>query len=692
MEQKLSPPQRGTRALFGLGCLLGVLVFLLVYGLAPLDVTADAWLRGGYIEADIQQHYAGWLFYRQSPLALPFCVTSNINWPAGMSVAFTDSIPLFAALFRLLSPLLPATFQYFGWYTLLCFALQGGFAVLLIGLFTPKKSAALLGALPFVVSPILLERAFRHTALAAHFLILASLYYYVQGRREGRFAYKGLFAINCLVLGIHPYFAPMTYAITFALLVEHAVSRRQLAKPAAFLGANLACTVAVGWLFGLFSGGSASGGSGIQYGHFCMNLNALWNPSSRGMGSWSLFLPQQNQTLGNYDGFNYLGLGMLLCSVFVLVMALAHWKTVRPLAILRQRFGLVFVSACLTVFAVSHVITANGAVLARLPLPQFIVELATTLRSSGRLFWPVYYLIFLCCVVALIRLFQNKKKGLELMALAVLCLVQLVDLSPALAEKARSFRPYVSAGYDLLDESAVPANGLQDFWPAASGQYSHLVALDPLQDTGLTLALYTADAGMTSSDNSFTARYDEAQAAARREGYIQAILNGQMPQDYLFLTEQESTFLQLADAAQQQGAWCGVLYTLDETGAERLLVYVIAPGMDYNGPLAREFDQDFPLHIADYSDDYWDRGVLSLNLEQIGRQADKDKVVLFYDTPYTRAKLLNASAFTASDGSVYPIQSVSDEDAGWLMVTLETDDAHQLYDESGWCMDLESVT
>lgn len=61
----------------------------------------------------------------------------------------------------------------------------------------------------------------------------------------------------------------------FALFVEHAVFHKQFAKPAALLAANLGCTALVGWLFGLFSGGSTSGGSGVQYGHFCMNLNAL---------------------------------------------------------------------------------------------------------------------------------------------------------------------------------------------------------------------------------------------------------------------------------------------------------------------------------------------------------------------------------------------------------------------------------
>ena len=86
--------------LFWLGALLGAAVFLLVYGLAPLDVANDTFCRGGYIEKDIQQHYAGWLFYRSSAPGWPPGVTQAVNAPQGVSVAYTDSIPLLAVLGR----------------------------------------------------------------------------------------------------------------------------------------------------------------------------------------------------------------------------------------------------------------------------------------------------------------------------------------------------------------------------------------------------------------------------------------------------------------------------------------------------------------------------------------------------------------------------------------------------------------
>ena len=125
----------------------------------------NAFCRGGFLEKDIQQHYAGWLFYRQSALPFPLCITPAINAPQGVSVAYTDSIPLVAAVCRPLAELLGGTFQYFGWFTLLCFVLQGGFGALLCGLFASSAASAALGSLLFVASPILYERALRHTSL-----------------------------------------------------------------------------------------------------------------------------------------------------------------------------------------------------------------------------------------------------------------------------------------------------------------------------------------------------------------------------------------------------------------------------------------------------------------------------------------------------------------------------------------------
>ena len=633
--------------LFWLGALLGAAVFLLVYGLAPLDVANDAFCRGGYIEKDIQQHYAGWLFYRSSAPGWPLGVTQAINAPQGVSVAYTDSIPLLAVLCRPLAAALGGTFQYFGWFTLVCFALQGGFAALLCGLFAEGLAAPLAGSLVFAASPILLERAFRHTSLGAQWLVLAALYCYFVCRRQSRFASRGLFVINILAVGIHPYFLPMTYAVTLALLLEYAVRQRQWLRPALFLGGNMLCTAALGWALGLLYGTATSGGQAL-YGYFAMNLNALWNPAGVNGVLYSRLLPAQNQVGGNYDAFAYLGLGVLAALPVVVVSARRH-----ILPAVRRHWALCAVCAVLTAFAVSNVITANGVTLATLPLPASFIKLFSVFRSGGRLFWPVYYLLTLAAFAGLARLPRGA------VWVALFAAVQLWDVSPALFQRHDAMQ-----AAQVTD--AFPSELDSDFWQSAA-QYRHIESVQGMQADSLHLALWAADNGMTTNDP-FAARYDETALAAERQTALDALDAGTPQSDTLYLFEDEGAFLQAVEPVKAL-AWCGRVTSADGSA----IWYVIAPGLQGRqtfDALCTPYDEDYPLRLADYTDALWNRGVLD----------ETKQTVCFKDSPFARAKLDGASLLCAG-GQEYPILKVDDHDAGWLMVTLDIEDATVLWDQ-----------
>lgn len=630
--------------LFLLGAFLGIAVFLLIYGTAPLDIANDTFCRGGFIEKDIQQHYAGWLFYRNNALGWPLGVTQAVNAPAGVSVAYTDSIPLLAVLCRPLAAAVGGTFQYFGWFTLVCFALQGGFAALLCGLFADGLLAPLAGALVFAASPILIERAFRHTSLGAQWLVLAALYCYFACKRQGRFASRGLFVINILVVGIHPYFLPMTYAVTLALLLEYAVQKRQWLRPALFLGGNMVCTFLLGWALGLFYGTATSGGQAL-YGYFAMNLNSLWNPVGVNGVLYSRLLPAQNQVNGNYDAFAYLGLGVLTALPVVLVLARK-----RLAALLRRHWALCAVCAVLTVFAVSNVITANGATLATLPLPASLIKLFSVFRSGGRLFWPVYYLLTLAAFAGLARLPRGAVWTVLFAA------VQLWDISPALVQRHDAMQSAQTA-----DEFSTEM--VSDFWQAAA-QYNRIESVQGMQADSLHLALWAADNGMT-TDDPFAARYDETALADERQTALDALAAGTLQDDTLYLFADEGAFLQAVEPVKTQ-AWCGRV-----AGNGDAVWYVIAPGLQGQtfDALCTPYDDAYPLRLADYTDALWNRGVLD----------STKQTVCFADSPFARAKL-DGAAYLCADGQEYPILEVDDHDAAWLMVTLQIDDATILWD------------
>ena len=110
------------RIVYGLAAAAGALAFMLIYGVNVLNPVWDDWLLG---RGDLTQHYLGWCFFRRGSWTFPIGLTDNLAYPSYTSVIFTDSIPLFAVFFKVLSPVLPETFQYFGWWGIMSFALQG---------------------------------------------------------------------------------------------------------------------------------------------------------------------------------------------------------------------------------------------------------------------------------------------------------------------------------------------------------------------------------------------------------------------------------------------------------------------------------------------------------------------------------------------------------------------------------------
>ena len=684
------------------GAFLGCAAFFLIHTGASLNVTNDAWILSGYVEKDIIQHYTGWLFYRSAPLSFPLGVTTAIQYPSGTALTFTDSIPLFGIFFRLLGSALPATFQYFGWFTLLCYGCMGAAAALLLALFLPRNLPVLLGTGLFVTYPILVERTFRHTALAAQCLILFALYLYFKDKCEGFRFRGGWLVLTALAATIHPYFVPMIFALLFADLLEHCAavrSLRTLGKSALFLLCNFTATLAAMACIGAFSSPASEGISGYSY--FCMNLNALYNPVSRGSAAdiiWSRFLPALAQGEGTYEGFNYMGLGVLAFGAAGAAFWLCRHAKTRLLPLCKRYFGLLLVCACLIVFAVSNVLVLNGEILCSVPIPGFVSHLANTFRASGRMFWPVNYLVLLCTVVFWARRGASAtepvcasatrkaeapphasaannagcgtagstphatRRALLLRSAGTVCValllaVQLWDISPALAEKRAAFTN-PQAEFENPMQSAA--------WNAMAGRFTHLFSLDDTLVQALYPALWAAQNGMTTNDG-FAARFDFAAHRADVAAETARLLAGTVQDDTLYLTCDYARFAEIADAlraadanvtcAQLDGIWYAIIPNAPNGTA---LALPAADDRFWIYP-------DFPLMLAPLTDAVWTNGVL--NSDQ--------RVCIFY-AGQTAANAFDTETQLVCGGQAYDILGVDTGDAGWVMVTLDLADASVL--------------
>lgn len=532
MASKAKRPQLRTALLGGL---IGLASFLILYGVAPLNVTQDGWILATYDEWDILQRYVGWTNFRHAPWSFPLGQSANMAYPAGCNIAFMDAIPLVSLFFKVLSPLLPAVFQFEGLYMLLVFVLQGVSAALLVGLFVPRLVYTGVATVFFTFSPVLIERGFRHSSLASHYLILFAMYLYFKTKQRifagqpVRLPWLGMGVLSFVSVGITPYFMPMVMIFVLLTAADYMLftkARRRVLAGIGFFAANCAIALASSYLIGSFGHGTSASRDG--FGQYSMNLNALVNPRSVGEYRWSMLLPQLGQAPDQYDGFNYLGAGMLLFILAALVACAVCWmRSQRRKELARtllKKYGLLAM-ACLflTCFAVSHIVVLGDTVFFTLPLPQRLVELGGIFRASARLFYPVYYGLYLFAVVACARLCAalGKSQKIALLLLGLMLAVQMFDLNHVIREKHGKMRVLSGIVYDG------PAELLE------LGEYSMLVGTPG----GARYTLYLTGRNNLPTNLADTNTGKNEEAVAFGEQQFAALRQGQMNPDYVYMTE-----------------------------------------------------------------------------------------------------------------------------------------------------------
>lgn len=404
--------------------LVGLAGFLLAVGPYVLDPTNTSWLRD---EGDSMQHYLGWAFFRHGPWTWPLGLNPNFGLELGASILYSDSVPLFAFLFKPFSPWLTEPFQYLGIWLLVAFVLQATFAWKLVGLLTPDARLRLAACALFVFAPPALFRLAGHWALVAHWEILAAIHLSLRPARVRQALYWALLT-SCAAL-THMYLFFMVGALWSGALLGDLVLRRRrvpalalelVLVPASFLFAL--------WQAGLFAVGEGKSSGG--FGDFRMNLNAPVNAFG-----WSYVLPTLDWRMPEYEGFMFLGLGVLLLGAAALpvtVVRLARGE-LRP----RREwipFGLVL--AGLTVLALSNKVGLGVRDLVTYPVPHVLDAPLNMMRASGRLFWPVFYAILLGIVAAVVRGYRARVSFALLVAAVLL---QVIDTSAGWGEHLKRF-------------------------------------------------------------------------------------------------------------------------------------------------------------------------------------------------------------------------------------------------------------
>jgi hypothetical protein len=490
---------------------IGICACLMVVGPSALSPTVLDLARG----VDPFKDYVGWMFFRNSPWSFPVGLNPTYGLDFSSSIVFSDSIPLMAFLFKAIGFALPETFQYLGIWTLICFVLQAYFAWLVLGLMTQNKWLQFFACAILVFAPPMLWRVNQHTALVAHFMILAAFYLIFSPERNSKVFNKGILWALLLGATVLTHFSlfVIVAALWAANLVDQivfSVSDRLINLKKAFLqviSIGLLITFLM-WQAGYFAVSSSSGSLG-GYGFFRMNLLSPFDPKG-----WSYLLRTLPLPSDYGEGYMYFGLGLLLLWPFALYK-LVRDGSIRALLksqIFKHLF-LILALIALSLFAITNHI-AIGRKEFGFGISDSVYAIASIFRASGRFFWPMFYALNLVCIFIVIRAYT---KRFAIILLGIAGLIQVIDTSAGW----RAMHQQIS---DPAKNIPHELNLTNPFWDQAAKHYQE-VQLVPPQDKAAgwdQIALYAAKHHL-STNAVFFARADIGKLSKAQEAFMNSL-------------------------------------------------------------------------------------------------------------------------------------------------------------------------
>ncbi|MHB8370213.1 MAG: DUF6311 domain-containing protein [Leptospirales bacterium] len=370
----------------------------------------------------------GALYFAHDNWHFPIFYVPALGTPEGTSIIYTDSLPLLALVAKVIFKLTGVWFNYFGLWLFSCFPLLAFFVALATRKCGLKSMTAIICAtLLALANPALLYR-FGHTALMGHFLIVWAFYLYLRllQRPESRNVIAQFCIVTALSVVLQAYFLLMLMPFFLAALATVVKSGGMTFRSAATrFSVVIGVILGTAWISGIIGPGTPTA-SAWGFGYYSMNLLSPFLPPRQHLPG---FLSQHvtwdgngytwDATGGQYEGYNYLGLGILLLLAvhFIASRSIVVEGLKRHVFLLVALLGMFFLALSDQIFignwhiSVTSIFTPLG-------------KLTDHFRTGGRLFWPIYYVLVVMLVLLTFRRFPSRTaKALLLLSVGL----QLAD-------------------------------------------------------------------------------------------------------------------------------------------------------------------------------------------------------------------------------------------------------------------------
>lgn len=346
--------------------------------------------------------------------------------PEGSALLFTDSIPLIGFLLKPVARWLPAGgIQLIGAWYLLCTLMQALFAWRLVRRHSTDRLVVWLGAALLAALPVLFNR-YGHASLCAQWLILWAIWIFVDRERSRAIGWwPALLGVAAMV---HSYLLLMVAAMWGGALLEMLVRRAPRGRLALQVALGLGLVATIAAAHGVLVGGYLSTQS---YGSWPVALDAWWNPQNP---DYTALLPSTPDRHGlGFEGFQYLGAGLLALVVLALARAIAGRTPPAAGGAELRRLGWPLPGlALLAVVAIGPAPLWRGVPLFAVALPDAAYDWLDPVRAAGRLVWPLTYLLAYAAIAHAARMPRAT------LVLGAALAVQVVDLTPMLAAVHRT--------------------------------------------------------------------------------------------------------------------------------------------------------------------------------------------------------------------------------------------------------------
>lgn len=488
---------------------LGIIGFLLVIGITPLNFQNIGWLSKG----DALFNYIGWEIYRYGPWTNPVGLNPNYGLEFSSSIVYSDSIPIFAIFFKIFSGFLGEPFQYFGLWLLLCFVLQAIFGYKIAALLSPNEWIKIFIAAIFLFTPVMLFRANVHLALTGHFVLLWAIYLNLN-RYSKRLQWVVLMP---LVLGIHFYLFVMVFALWLGGIMDRATISKTTKIQTLILEIILVLVAMVfsAWQYGYFAialGESAAFGFGGDR----INLLGFFNPFN-----WSLFNKHNFFEPPTIEGFAYLGAGIIGAVIFAIFILFQSKILKRIFKIANYHKFMLLAIMGMTLLAITHNVDIGNAHY-KLPIDERLFNILGVVRSSGRLIWPFEYLIIISASWIIIHGYHKNLIPI----FATLCALQILDTSKGWKNLNQFF--------STLNSNHIKHSLTNEFWKEVPKQYSVVRIISPYWGNWNTVGLYAAQNKMA-TNSVFLARVDKYKLQESIDKANHEVISGKLDPKTIYL-------------------------------------------------------------------------------------------------------------------------------------------------------------